>query len=113
MQERLLSPRVLHFARDQVYWECHELRVGETGWTPPGSRFCTLRDWLYEGMRAGADGPSVTNAIREPVESSRESWFINFWAEFVTLYSQKQLTVLTDKVLALQGIASRVEKRRD
>src|SRR6202000_2338412 len=27
VQERLLSPRVLHFARDQLAWECHELEA--------------------------------------------------------------------------------------
>jgi hypothetical protein len=110
VQERLLSPRVLHFARDQVYWECQEQVVGETGWTPPPSRFCRLRGWLHDGTRAGAEGPPVTNDIGEPVESSREAWFMNFWAEFVTLYSQRQLTVATDKIPALQGIASRIER---
>jgi len=101
---------VLHFADDQVYWECHERVVGETGWEPPTSSFCTLRNWLYEGTRAGADGPLVTNDIQEPVESSREAWFLNFWSKFAALYSQKNLTVATDKIPALQGIANRVER---
>lgn len=25
LQEKFLSPRTLHFARDQLFWECHEL----------------------------------------------------------------------------------------
>jgi hypothetical protein len=29
VQERLLSPRTIHFAADQVYWECPSLRASE------------------------------------------------------------------------------------
>jgi len=111
VQERLLSTRVLHFSRDQIYWECREQLVGETGVTPQlVSRFRTLRGWLHEGTRGGDDGPDLTNAASEPIPSSREMWFIKFWTEFVTLYSEKHLTVLTDKIPALQGIAARIER---
>ena len=30
VQERLLSPRILHFGRDQIAWECRELEACET-----------------------------------------------------------------------------------
>jgi hypothetical protein len=30
MQERLLAPRVLHFGRDQLYWECAVFDASET-----------------------------------------------------------------------------------
>jgi len=29
MQERLLAPRVLDFAKDQIFWECQELESCE------------------------------------------------------------------------------------
>lgn len=29
MQERLLAPRVLHFAKDQILWECQKLECCE------------------------------------------------------------------------------------
>jgi hypothetical protein len=36
MQERLLSARVVHFASDQMYWECCEQRATEL---LPGIKF--------------------------------------------------------------------------
>jgi hypothetical protein len=30
LQERVLSPRVLHFSREQVFWECRQLRACES-----------------------------------------------------------------------------------
>ena len=39
LQERLLAPRVLHYASDQMYWECREGIIAEDGATfPPGAR---------------------------------------------------------------------------
>jgi hypothetical protein len=38
-QERLLAPRVLNFARDQLFWECNDLHASES-WPaglPPGT----------------------------------------------------------------------------
>ncbi|PSN75494.1 HET-domain-containing protein, partial [Corynespora cassiicola Philippines] len=30
-QERLLSPRIVHFTKEQVFWECSEIRCGSEG----------------------------------------------------------------------------------
>ncbi|KAI9154740.1 HET-domain-containing protein [Paramyrothecium foliicola] len=108
VQERLLSPRVLHFAQDQVYWECRKQILSEDGAAVKESQFGKLREWFFTGIQAGPNGPSVTNPIGEPVTSSSEIWFVNFWSEFVQFFSRKNLTVPSDKIPALRGIAQRL-----
>ncbi|KAH8590213.1 heterokaryon incompatibility protein-domain-containing protein, partial [Bisporella sp. PMI_857] len=47
LQERLLSRRVLHFATDQIYWECRSHAVAQDGtvFRPRGTVF--MRSWLH------------------------------------------------------------------
>ncbi|CAG8961219.1 hypothetical protein HYFRA_00013275 [Hymenoscyphus fraxineus] len=45
VQERILSPRILHFAKDQVYWECCQQSFAET--LPTFSR----GDYRHEPLR--------------------------------------------------------------
>ena len=87
VQERLLSPCVLHFGRDQIAWECQELQACEM--FPNG---------LPETL--GLFGGSRYKALL----ASRNNDFIT-WTNIVKTYSQCQLSQEGDICIALAGLA--------
>ena len=48
MQERFLSPRVLHFSRSQIFWECLEITAGEM--FPLGIPKLLKPYWMYDSQ---------------------------------------------------------------
>lgn len=96
VQERLLAPRVLYFAKFQLYWECRELAASEK--YPSG-----LPDSMdmYACNKPSMD-PCKLFHVRE-VRSCYKAWI-----QYVQLYSRCRLTRPEDKLVALAGIAHRV-----
>ena len=101
LQERFLSPRVLHFTVHGVFLECRTCTVHETAPPPlaslPPSREAPVvrsspRGW--ELLSKGADDPARFHAA---------------WRELVEEYSLRRLTRSTDVLAALDGIAARFE----
>jgi hypothetical protein len=82
-QERLLSPRTIVFAREEIIWECQENEDCECG-----ERFHEWRALL-------------------PIQSSREDReeTIESWRSVVLQYSTLDLTFSHDALPALSGIA--------
>ncbi|KAK6379823.1 hypothetical protein LTS17_005897 [Exophiala oligosperma] len=97
LQERLLSPRILHFAADQVYWECHHLRANET-WSA---------GLPYEQM--GESNASIAFKRLTP-ESRDQSTLHGCWLGIVSKYSECLLTNESDKLVALAGLAQVVQQ---
>lgn len=93
LQERLLSPRGLHFCSDQLVWECHELISyeisGECGLSKR-RRHLKAFDW-------------------ETLES--EVILCEVWPNIVKSYSGTQLTYGRDKLIALAGISRQIGKK--
>ncbi|KAI2474515.1 HET domain containing protein [Pyrenophora tritici-repentis] len=60
-QERLLSPRIIHFGKEQLFWECHTSNACET--FPDGLRNCLtapsrfLQKHAYERLQSGTITP--------------------------------------------------------
>lgn len=88
MQERLLSPRILHFGGRQLYWECSELRACESH--PCG--FPPDTNWYLVPFSLNAE----TNDVHE------------HWSHLVESYSHTYLTHAKDKLPAIAGIAKRI-----
>ncbi len=88
-QERLLSPRILHFGKTQLAWECTVLLACET--SPVGLDY-TLRD-------------------REIPFSFRGSTS-DQWYKVIEAYSTSSLTNPQDKLAAIAGIAKCVSVER-
>src|SRR5436309_1737800 len=78
-QERLLSPRVLHFGIQELVWECTELS------------FCECEEV-----------PHVTSLKKEHFEEIPSIWW---WQQLISYYSILNLTFLSDWLPALSGIA--------
>ncbi|KAI9651276.1 hypothetical protein NHQ30_001314 [Ciborinia camelliae] len=79
-QERFLSPRTLHFGKSQIVLECGTHLYYETFGTRPGH--------------------IVENPIR-----TRHHTFSLAWPLIVQDYTRSQLTISSDKLVALSGIA--------
>lgn len=99
VQERLLSPRVLHFTNDRIRWECETEKC------------------LQEGLPYGLPntGQSFDQTSREvfsciPERGSEQSkWgHFNHWECITRMYSRRLLTYPEkDKLVALAAIAQR------
>lgn len=121
LQERLLSPRTLLFGRKQIYWECWEKKVCET---------------YPDVMPSGQTSPSRAGELAEPLsvfnelnsnqkpllwkqlltalwvtETSPANRILSEWKALVWAYSRCDLTVSSDKLIAIAGLADRMQER--
>lgn len=89
-QERLLSPRVMHFGYPEMFWECRETSLCECG------RLQESVKSHYEKM-----------AVGDSSQLLRKQWW-----EMVQSYSALSLSSAKDKLPALSGIATKMASRR-
>ncbi|RFU75115.1 heterokaryon incompatibility [Trichoderma arundinaceum] len=94
LQERILSPRVLHFTRDQIYWECNSLLASEI--RPQGERI----DPTDSNDMRGILGASYPAAL--PDERMKALWY-----DAVRQYSATSLSFFGDRLLAVSALAER------
>jgi hypothetical protein len=94
-QERFLARRQLSFAKSQVYWECHELVASEQF---PAGIPETLRDFSPYNQAVPPTGKPTLNF---KTEADR----ILAWAALVDFYSGCDFTKISDKTIALAGLA--------
>lgn len=97
-QERLLSPRIIHFCSDQIRWECDELTTSED-----------FPDGLPRGKQpniSGGEWPMFARelSIRRLLTQGNDHAY-DFWLEFVDRFSAAELTVENDKLPAVDGLA--------
>jgi hypothetical protein len=93
IQERYLSPRILHFTAEQMFWECAGLYACET---------------FPKGM------PSVYNnsARRHAHEISNDvSKTYMLWGRICEDYSRAALTYTSDRIIAFAGIVAAYQSR--
>jgi Heterokaryon incompatibility protein (HET) len=110
LQERLLAPRTLHFAAQQIFWECNELNACETypkelpsthflHWQP--SIKCNHPLFSAKSGRLDQDSVQQTSPAQDPYL---------FWDRIVGKYSRCSLTESADKLAALSGLASQLQQ---
>jgi hypothetical protein len=102
VQERLLAPCVLHFGKEQLFWECREFRACES--FPLGIPQ-VLGGSYYSGFKQNdLDGFGTENV------SERKIAVHDSWHGIIATYSRGELSYPQDKLTALAGIASRVKE---
>ena len=92
LQEHLLSPRMLHFGPDEIIWECSQTL----------SCCCDEADsdhGLKHFFGEGFGGQLTNSYVGRELEAC--------WQIIVTLYSSRQLTVESDKLPAISGLAQK------
>ncbi|KAK2063360.1 heterokaryon incompatibility protein [Colletotrichum caudatum] len=105
-QERLLSPRLLHFGAGQVFWDCAALSASEG--LPDGlpaalddaSAAAVHRGWRRRLQGAALSAPSLAG----PAAGSPRG----FWADAVRAYTACDLTFPGDRLAAVWGVAKLV-----
>lgn len=97
LQERILAPRTLHCAVDSFVWECNEGSYyeifPETG-TGVGTKALNKMTWLCEHK---GQYPSRGEVLE-------------LWGKIVMMYSKSALSYERDKLVALDGVISRLQK---
>ncbi|PVH85430.1 HET-domain-containing protein, partial [Cadophora sp. DSE1049] len=111
-QERLLSPRTLHFTSHQLFWECGQLSASED-WpdgVPP--RAAPKVNPNYPKYVLPHDDHEIKNAFSQLARSDIPVDRVTaqtIWAKVVKLYTRASLTFSTDKLIAISGIATRFQ----
>jgi hypothetical protein len=96
LQERLLSPRTLHFA-SQLFWECRMLQACET---------------YPEGMPSGDNCYTELDGFELPI--SLKNWHeefkgTEFWINVVQTYGRCSITRPDDRLIAIAGVAKSLQ----
>ncbi len=108
LQERLLAPRVLHFCKDQITWECRHVDAAEC--FPHGvskmelssgriAERARLKANLLERYNFKPLAQDLWNKTRDAHEN---------WKHVVERYSATRLANLGDRLIALAGVAELV-----
>ncbi|KAH7401404.1 hypothetical protein BKA66DRAFT_436547 [Pyrenochaeta sp. MPI-SDFR-AT-0127] len=98
MQERAMSMRMVHFARDAVLWECNEIKASE--FSPQG---------LHDDDQYTLDlGEDLMN-LRALLQGVQKDEYVQGWYDFATKYSMCQFTFFSDRMSALSGLAHRMQ----
>ena len=101
VQERLLSPRVLHFGRSQIYWECKQLQAAEI----------YPRGIPKERLPMQVDYKNGNWMHQEKGSSSPAASALYMWYNIVETYSMCNMTKAEDKLIALSGIAKSIAEQ--
>lgn len=110
LQEHLFSRRTIHFATDQMYWECDKMFVGEDrsdarGDADDGFPTRSLLCCVLDDFRGFQRAPDTRND--EPFNLVKDVHSI--WAQLVRYYSRCGLTRPTDKLPAILSLSLALE----
>ncbi|EXJ96118.1 hypothetical protein A1O1_01244 [Capronia coronata CBS 617.96] len=94
-QERCLAKRTLHFTRNEVLWECQQMCCSEV---------------FPKGLPATMGTPS-TQESAETFSKRAHHQRHGTWHQLIKMYSTKQLTFSSDKLLAIAGLANQYMAR--
>jgi Heterokaryon incompatibility protein (HET) len=98
LQEQLLSPRVLSYSNEELYWDCLSVYASES--FPGGIPGFYDADLKLEDLRFFKD--AVLGASNHLPSQVR---LYESWKKVVETYSEREMTKETDKVAALLGVA--------
>jgi hypothetical protein len=97
-QERVLAPRVIHFAKEQLFWECDSCFFDEFG----------RKDWRFGDSASAKLSPGVgTTTLKD-----RSVGTHIYWRCMIALYTNLEFTYSKDVLPALGGIVEREMRYR-
>lgn len=92
LQERILSPRKIHFGKHIVYWECLSLVASES--SPAGLAVSPLGTFKWSNSQS-----------RKDQEDALWAW----WGEVADTYTGTSITYSKDRAVAFSGIAKHLQ----
>jgi hypothetical protein len=96
LQERVLSPAILHFGDSQAYWECPGGQAEGVYPVMQSHASSLIKNLLHEAQRPGCDLYPQGHFIA--------------WYKIIEKYTRKRLTVERDRLTAILGMATRFQK---
>jgi hypothetical protein len=103
LQERLLSPRVIHFTQGQVVWHCRNSRWAEGYIDDLRSDLTWWDSWSHQiGRYIYQTERVAVNPTRNIVNIERAA---KAWYGCVSEFSTRRLTRASDKLAAIAGLA--------
>ncbi|CAF9938262.1 hypothetical protein IMSHALPRED_000735 [Imshaugia aleurites] len=103
IQERTLAPRILHYGRDQLFWECFELSACET--YPNG-----LPQRPHEKNTRYFDlDKAISRRTSRALLPEQKLPIYEYWQRIVSTYSACNLTRAEDRLVAISGLAKRIQ----
>jgi hypothetical protein len=108
LQERLLSPRVIHFTQGQVVWHCRSGRWAEGCIQDISSGGVWFHNQSYQiGRYIDQIKRAAVNPTRniENIERAAQAWYCS-----VSEFSARRLTRASDKFAAIAGLAGALSR---
>lgn len=110
LQERLLSPRTLEFGTRQLRFLCqHNPRGLTDGWRLKPEATKSRQDNLQDIVVLQENFDALADIRRQRDDTEYEKAMEN-WFNLVNVYTHRRLTLPSDKILAISGIAERYGK---
>jgi hypothetical protein len=111
LQERLLSPRTLHYCIDQIYWECNTCMFSEDGAhiRPDKYDFTQLLETQQLPLELHGIGAYCGLSLIEgypPIDTSAIGRWRGGWLSTIEDYSAREFSRDADKLPALSGLAA-------
>jgi hypothetical protein len=115
VQERFLAPRLLHFGRDRIFWECKGLGMVEESFPRGFSDSCpeyeSVLTWPFDLSDIAQELPQLTDQ-RKSQTVSDPIWAR--WQEMINEYTRCDLSFPDkDLFIALAGIAEKFGEHYD
>jgi hypothetical protein len=100
LQERVLSPRILHFGQGAIYWECRELIAPEAG------------NAVHLASISPEGGSFGSHRAADPTRLSQQEIYdlVRLWAGIVHRYTTAHLTYQSDKFVAISAVAREIHE---
>jgi len=107
-QERILSQRILHFGKSQIFWECRQRNACES--YPAGLPVYMSMPWREE-LVPRTERPGRGPAYLAPDdEQTPRAHAYKFWQNILESYAPRLLTMEDDKLPAVSGVAKYVQQ---
>jgi Heterokaryon incompatibility protein (HET) len=104
-QEHILATRIVHYADNQILWECRELDACENHPCGDDDSNVTEHAELVENERPKREVAELRFAdVTQTSEETKAT--LRLWRELWTRYTSRNFTFGNDKLVALAGIAT-------
>ncbi|KAK1829575.1 heterokaryon incompatibility protein-domain-containing protein [Podospora conica] len=117
LQERMLSRRMLYFGRGQIYWTCMERMIHEDGMDHYHSNDLVCNGHhlrrFFNAMTLSAflRFIPILRQLSHSLWGDRRTIMQDIWELLVLDYTRCSITVESDKLMAVEGLASALSHR--
>ena len=105
LQEERLSPRILYWSSQSMYWSCSKYQQTEAGSSTNSASISNLKPKFEEHQIEKA--PAAPQSFLLSCRNGQSTSLHDSWLDLVESYTQRNLTRKEDRFPALSGLASK------